>query len=52
MKEEIELLKTVIAVNEDIKHQKLFQFVLSSLMSILAALAVICIFFVMLLITL
>ena len=52
MKEEIELLKTVIAVNENIKHQKLFQFVLSSLMSILAALAVICIFFVMLLITL
>ena len=52
MKEEIELLKTVIAVNEDIKHQKLFQFVLSSLMSILAALAVICKFFVMLLITL
>ena len=48
MKEEIELLKTVIAVNENIKHQKLFQFVLSSLMSILAALAVICIFFVML----
>ena len=52
MKEEIELLKTVIAVNEDIKHQKLFQFVLRSLMSILAALAVICIFFVILLITL
>lgn len=52
MKEEIELLKTVIAVNENIKHQKLFQFVLSSLMSILTALAVICIFFVMLLITL
>lgn len=52
MKEEIELLKTVIAVNENIKHQKLFQFVLSSLMSILVALAVICIFFVMLLITL
>ena len=52
MKEEIELLKTVIAVNENIKHQKLSQFVLSSLMSILAALAVICIFFVMLLITL
>ena len=52
MKEEIELLKTVIAVNENIKHQKLFQFVLSSLMSILDALAVICIFFVMLLITL
>ena len=44
MKEEIELLKTVIAVNENIKHQKLFQFVLSSLMLILAALAVICIF--------
>ena len=52
MKEEIELLKTIIEVNENIKHQKLFQFVLSSLMSILAALAVICIFFVMLLITL
>ena len=52
MKEEIELLKTVIAVNENIKHQKLFQFVLSSLMSILTALAVICIFFVILLITL
>ena len=52
MKEEIELLKTVIAVNENIKHQKLFQFVLSSLMSILAALAVSSIFFVMLLITL
>lgn len=52
MKEEIELFKTVVAVNENIKHQKLFQFVLSSLMSILAALAAICIFFAMLLIIL
>ena len=52
MKEEIELLKTVIAVNEDIKHQKLFQFVLSSLISRIAALSVICIFFVMIMITL
>ena len=52
MKEEIELFKRMVAVNENIRHQKLFQFVLSSLISIQMVLAAICILFVMLLITL
>ncbi|MGN0739709.1 MAG: hypothetical protein ACI4LX_06020 [Treponema sp.] len=52
LKEEIELFKKMVAINENIRHQKLFQFVLSSLISIIAVLVAICILFVMLLISL
>lgn len=51
MKEKIELFKQIVVINENIKHQKLFQFVIKSLISIQVVLAAICILFIILMVT-
>lgn len=51
MKEEIELFKKIVVINENIKPQKLFQFVIKSLISIQVVLAAICILFIILMVT-